>query len=311
MGVRTLTGRPRTVRSAAGIELAVTEFGDPDAAETVVLLHGWPDTSLLWTEIAPILAADYHVVVYDQRGHGQSSSPAHWQAFAFPELIDDLRAVIADVSPSAPAHVVGHDFGAMYAWEAICSEGSEAFATFTSVAGTNLDHWGLWTRKALRRPTLHRLNGMVRQALSSSYIVWLFVPGVPRLLFSYLGRERVWTRVLQTISGVPRGRAYLADTLASDMLSGVRIYRANIGRLFHPRVQHTSVPVQLIVALHDVAIQPIPLEDAAVWSDELVVRELPAGHWAPFTHPREIAELVRAFVSAHPRLHPEAEASDA
>ena len=54
----------RVVRNGE-IDLAVFEYGDP-SAETVVLVHGWPDTHHLWEEVVPLLSDRFHVVSYDQ-----------------------------------------------------------------------------------------------------------------------------------------------------------------------------------------------------------------------------------------------------
>jgi haloacetate dehalogenase len=42
----------------------------------VLLLHGFPETHLMWREIAPILARDFTVVCADLRGYGGSGCPA-------------------------------------------------------------------------------------------------------------------------------------------------------------------------------------------------------------------------------------------
>ncbi|MFP4596292.1 alpha/beta fold hydrolase, partial [Ralstonia sp.] len=62
----------RTVQSG-DVTLAVKTWGDP-ARPTVVLVHGYPDNSEVWHEMAPLLARDYYVIAYDVRGAGQSSA---------------------------------------------------------------------------------------------------------------------------------------------------------------------------------------------------------------------------------------------
>ena len=43
---------------------------------TVVLLHGWPETSHEWRHVTELLAGDHQVVVPDLRGFGASAKPA-------------------------------------------------------------------------------------------------------------------------------------------------------------------------------------------------------------------------------------------
>src|SRR4051812_12545863 len=42
----------------------------------VLLLHGWPQTHLIWQKIAPALAKEFTVICTDLRGYGDSSTPA-------------------------------------------------------------------------------------------------------------------------------------------------------------------------------------------------------------------------------------------
>ena len=41
----------------------------------LLLLHGYPETHLMWHKIAPRLAQEFTVVVPDLRGYGDSSKP--------------------------------------------------------------------------------------------------------------------------------------------------------------------------------------------------------------------------------------------
>ena len=64
----------RFVDSGDGVRIAVYEEGNPDGP-TVVLVHGWPDSHVLWDGVAPLLADRFRVVRYDNRGVGKSSVP--------------------------------------------------------------------------------------------------------------------------------------------------------------------------------------------------------------------------------------------
>ena len=66
-------GEHRRVATDDGVELAVTVAG-PDDAPTVVLSHCWTGSRAIWGPVAERLVADDHrVVLYDQRGHGEST----------------------------------------------------------------------------------------------------------------------------------------------------------------------------------------------------------------------------------------------
>lgn len=83
---------------------------------TLVLLHGWPDTSALWDDVAvELLAAGYRVVVPDLRGCGQSSKPTETSQYAMRILVHDVLCVI-DAVGADRVTLVGHDWGANLAW---------------------------------------------------------------------------------------------------------------------------------------------------------------------------------------------------
>lgn len=148
------------------VSLAVFEQGKADG-ETIVLVHGWPDTHELWNRIVPLLADDFRVVSYDSRGAGESTIPSRVQDYQLSALAGDLFAVIDAVSPGKPVHVLAHDWGSVETWEAVCEPGAEEkIASFSSISGPNLDHLASGSgrarpsvvssarrRRELRRPT--------------------------------------------------------------------------------------------------------------------------------------------------------------
>ncbi|GAB2645858.1 alpha/beta fold hydrolase [Prescottella soli] len=287
-----LVAQPRFV-SNGDIRLAVYEQGNP-TGETLVLVHGWPDTHDLWRHVIPHLADRFRIVSYDTRGAGASSAPGAVSAYALPLLARDLFAVIDAVSPDAPVHVLAHDWGAVETWEAVCEPGAEQrIASYTSISGPNLDHLGTWMRRRLaqRRPA-----GPLAQAAASAYTVLFQIPVVGTLPFR-LGLWRIWPTFLKYFDGLDPTLVRPAPTLATDMVTGLKRYRANIRpRLRHPRERRTDVPVQLVLNGRDKAVRPVGYEDTERWVSDLRRRELPAGHWSPISHGADVARLTAAFV---------------
>ena len=106
--------------STANITLAVRIWGDNNTlAPTLIMVHGFPDNSLVWQTIAEQLSKVFRVVAYDVRGAGDSSIPKATSAYKIRYLVDDLAAVIDAVSPSQAVHLIGHDWGAIQCWEAV------------------------------------------------------------------------------------------------------------------------------------------------------------------------------------------------
>jgi pimeloyl-ACP methyl ester carboxylesterase len=106
--------RQRTVKTN-GIELQVTEAGDPHNP-TVVLAHGFPELAYSWRHQIPVLVdAGYHVVAPDQRGYGNSSRPTAIDEYDVVSLCGDLVGLLDDLGKDE-AVFVGHDWGSMVVW---------------------------------------------------------------------------------------------------------------------------------------------------------------------------------------------------
>lgn len=108
--------RRRTVHTADGIPLAVTETGESGAEVTVVFIHGHCLRSDSWEALQTHLAAqsgrNVRMVSYDHRGHGKSgSAPA--QTYTIDQLARDLDTVLRDIAPHGPVVLVGHSMGGM------------------------------------------------------------------------------------------------------------------------------------------------------------------------------------------------------
>ncbi len=63
------------VRAEDGARLNVLAYGDADAP-VLVFCHGWTCNAAYWTPQINAFAENYRVVVYDQRGHGDSEAGA-------------------------------------------------------------------------------------------------------------------------------------------------------------------------------------------------------------------------------------------
>ncbi len=103
------------VQVSDGVELNVATTG---SGRPVVLLHGFPQTHLMWRHVAADLAADHTVIMPDLRGYGDSDKPADTG------LTYSKRTMAADVVAVARAlghdrfALAGHDRGAHVAFRA-------------------------------------------------------------------------------------------------------------------------------------------------------------------------------------------------
>jgi len=289
-------GRARTHRivDTGEVRLAVTERGDA-GRPPVVLVHGYPDTSSVWDEVAADLAGRFHVIAYDVRGAGASTAPRGTHGYRLARLAGDLAAVIDEVSPDRPVHLVGHDWGSIQAWEAVGrTRLAGRIASFTSVGGPSLDQVAAW----LRRRAVSGPRGLADAAGQLGrwwYVGFFRLPALPEITWR-AGLGHHWGRILQAGGGVRPRPGHPAGTITGDAVRGLALYRANIGaRPRRARPVPVDVPVQIVIATRDPFIARRTHLAVAGYAPRLWRREIRAGHWVPRTHPRRLARWIAEF----------------
>ncbi|WP_394824490.1 alpha/beta fold hydrolase [Pendulispora albinea] len=80
---------------------------------TVVLIHGWPESSRAWRHVMPRLARRYRVIAPDLRGIGGTSAPA--PEYAKAALARDVHELVATLGAQR-VFVIGHDIGGIVAY---------------------------------------------------------------------------------------------------------------------------------------------------------------------------------------------------
>ncbi|WP_051027701.1 alpha/beta fold hydrolase [Nocardia higoensis] len=293
----TVTDSVFTARASVrrdGVELAVFECGDP-AGVPVLLIHGWPDTHLLWDEVASRLPAGFRVIAFDNRGAGASSAPAAVADYRIEELAADVFAVLDAVAPGQRAHILGHDWGSVLGWEVVADpRARDRIASFTALSGPNLDFLGAYLRGPF---SLARLRGTVEQGIASAYTIAFQIPGMAEPVLRLLSRR--WPKFLAFFDELDADRVRPAPTLLPDMLNNLKLYRANIRpRMRDPHPRPIEVPVQLLVASGDRAVRPVVNAEAPRWVRDLTTTSFDARHWSPISHPDEVARHFATFVTA-------------
>lgn len=281
----------RYVESNDGTRIAVYEEGNPDGP-AVVMVHGWPDSHVLWDGVVPLLAEKFRIIRYDNRGAGASSTPTKAAAYAMTHFADDFAAVIAELAPGERVHVVAHDWGSAGMWEYVGRpEAADRVASFTSVSGPSSDHFSRYVRDGIKQPYRpKRFSHAVSQAGHLSYMAGFSVPVLAPALM------RRWAKRMRPllVRGIPREKVHHGDTFVTDASNGMNIYRANffgsVGRA--GRGRQIDVPVQVIVNLEDPYVRPYVYDDTARWVPRLWRRDIRAGHWSPFSHPQVVATAV-------------------
>lgn len=87
--------------------LASRHYGQGDAGETVLLLHGLFGSAAHWHHMAVPLSARHRVLAVDLRNHGASP---HTESMDYPGMAEDVCALL-DAQGLGRVHVVGHSMG--------------------------------------------------------------------------------------------------------------------------------------------------------------------------------------------------------
>ncbi|BBZ23555.1 alpha/beta fold hydrolase [Mycolicibacter hiberniae] len=291
-----------TVTSPDGVRLAVHAYTDLDPQRaTILAIHGYPDNHHVWDGVAGELIEQYpgryNVVAYDVRGAGESSSPGEKSGYRFPQLVNDVAAVIEHLGGHGidQVHLLGHDWGSIQGWAAVTAPTVAAkVGSYTSISGPHLDYAGRFLRSARN---LRTLADVFRQLLESSYI-WLFLtPRVPEAAF----RSGLGVRVLGWLDRIGRsGNPQPAMPRGeNDYVNGLNLYRANMpGPFLKPAapLPVTDVAVQVLAPRLDVFVSPALQRFTGSIPAVHRVVDIDGGHWVVIDRPGVIARLTDEWI---------------
>jgi haloacetate dehalogenase len=283
---------------AAAIHIQRGGSGPP-----VLLLHGFPETLVMWRDIAPLLAEHFSVVCADLRGYGRSSCPPSAEdhsPYSKRELARDMVAVMSRLGFERFS-IAGHDRGGRVAYRAALDhpERVERLAVLDVVPieaaweraddRLALGFWP-WSLLAQPEPFPERLVGaapeaVIDQALS---LEW----GTPTSTF-----------------GDDTRAEYLAQLQDPDHLHAIcEEYRAAAGidrehdRANHAAGNRIACPVLALWSRTGplgswYADDGGPLEIWRELATDVTGRPVEGGHFFPEEHPEETARALAAFFS--------------
>jgi haloacetate dehalogenase len=282
--------------SGAGAQLRFVVGG---SGTPVVLLHGFPQTHVMWRHVAPVLAASHTVVAPDLRGYGASEVPpsaADHGTFSFRAMAEDVVALMAGLGFERFA-VVGHDRGARVAHRLA------------------LDHPERVERAAVLDilPTLAMYEG-ADQAFGTRYWHWFFLiqpaPFPERILSAsvdFFMQAGLGPLVASGAISAEAYTAYLDAARDPEVVRGwCEDYRAAATiDLEHDRAdraagRRVTCPLFVLWGARNEVWKGF--EDAlVVWrrhADDVRGRALDCGHYLPEEAPDETAELLAGFLAA-------------
>ncbi|MFI7604988.1 alpha/beta fold hydrolase [Micromonospora sp. NPDC049366] len=288
LGIKGFDYQRVTVDEGVALSAAVGGSGPP-----VVLLHGFPQTHLMWRHVAADLAADHTVICPDLRGYGASDKPADTDGARYAK-----RTMAADVV--ALARALGHDRFAL--------AGHDRGALVAVRAG--LDHPDAVTHLAALDvlPTLDMWDVLHGTTAAVGFHLYLMAqpPGLPEQLIAgsadaFFGHFLdVWTRDPEAIPADVRA-AYLAASRGA-VTSIVADYRASAGiDVTHDRADLAAgnrlrMPVTVLQQDWGAALGYDAVALWRAWAPDLAHRTVTCGHFMAEEAPAEVVAELRALL---------------
>jgi pimeloyl-ACP methyl ester carboxylesterase len=271
------------------LNAAVGGSGSP-----VVLLHGFPQTHLMWRHVAADLAADHTVICPDLRGYGDSDKPADTDGHTYAK-----RTMAADIV--ALARALGHDRFAL--------AGHDRGALVAIRAG--LDHPDAVSHLASLDvlPTLDMWDVMRGTSAAVGFHLYLMAQpvGLPERLIggspdAFFGHFLdIWTRNPEAIPAEVRA-AYLNASRAA-VTSIVADYRASAGvDVEHDEVDRRAgnrlrMPVSVLQQDWGAALGFDAAALWRAWAPELRHHTVSCGHFMAEEAPAEVVKALRDLLA--------------
>lgn len=286
----------RRVPVADGVSLNVAVAG---SGSPVVLLHGFPQTHLMWRHVAADLAADHTVICPDLRGYGASDKPpanadadADTDAYAKRTMAADIVALARALGHERFA-LAGHDRGALVAFRA----GLDHPATITHLACLDV------------LPTLDMWDVLHGTTAAVGFHLFLMAqpPGLPERMIAACPDD-FFGHFLDLWAGDPRAipaevrTAYL-DACRAAVPSIVADYRASAGiDVDHDRAdrdggRRLTMPLTVIQQDWGAALGYDAAALWRAWADDLDHRTVGYGHFMAEEAPADIAKALRELLT--------------
>jgi haloacetate dehalogenase len=289
MASTTFTQRRVPVADGVALNVAIGGSGRP-----IVLLHGFPQTHLMWRHVAADLAADHTVICPDLRGYGGSDKPADPDGQAYSK-----RTMAADIIALAQAFghdrfaLVGHDRGALVAIRA----GLDHPDTVTHLASLDV------------LPTLDMWDVMRGTSASIGFHLYLMAqpPGLPEQLISgaadaFFGHFLDSWAVDPTAIPPDVRAAYLSASRAA-IGSIVADYRASAGvDVEHDQADRAAgnrltMPVTVLQQDWGAALGFDAAGRWRAWASDLVHTTVSCGHFMAEEAPADVVRALRDLLA--------------
>jgi len=260
------------------IEIFYLEIGPADA-EPLVLIMGWGGDHTAWAFQVPALSTQYRVVLFDNRGAGQTDQRD--VAYTIPGMADDTVGLL-DALGIGRAHVAGLSMGGMIAQEIALSHPVRVLTLQLHCTLPQTDAFLSFRGDGMMRVRAHES----REDFARMMLAWVLSPK------TIAERPDLVELLIQ--------RA--VDNPYPTSLVGLRRQAEAIGQWSSlQRLGRIRMPTLITTGADDIMVPPRHSRDlhARIPHADLVV--IPdAGHLHPIEQPEAFNRAVLAFLSRHP-----------
>lgn len=273
-------------------KVAYRTYGDKKHPP-LMLVHGWPQSSYCWHEVAQSLK-DYYVIAPDLRGLGDSERTLDIKAYAKNELGEDLFA-LADALGIEEFYLGGHDWGSAVVQEMALLHPNriKKLILINMVIINNFEG----KKKAAAQLT----KGMFK---SSWYQFFQSIPDFPEALLA--GKEDIWIRFFSRGISRPIPEEAIAEytrcyKIPHTITTGANFYRsipADRERWKDYADKKIQVPTHLIHGeLDPVVIKAFLYKAETAFEHPIDITYLNGGHFICDEQPQAVAEAIKVFLA--------------
>ena len=267
----------------------------------IVFLHGFPEFWYEWKNQLAEFSRDHTAVAPDLRGYNLSSNPEELSAYAIPNLVADVHALVTTLLKSTGGSkftLVAHDWGGVLAW-VYAAQHPEMLDKLVIL---NAPHPTIFGRELRENPA---------QQKASEYMLMFRSQEAEALLsedeFAWLKRA-----VLGSNPSKVDEDAYVeAWSQPGALTGGLNYYRASgvgpppssAATSATPPAQTTPpmmvrVPTLVIWGEKDTALLTGNLNGLDQYVPKLTVKRIPDGtHWIPREKAADVNRLIREFLA--------------
>ena len=259
----------------------------------LMLVHGWPQSSYCWHEVAQYLN-DYYIIAPDLRGLGDSERTLELKSYTKDELGKDLFA-LADALGIDHFYLCGHDWGSAVVQEMALAQPQriEKLILINMMIINNFEG----KKKAAEK----LVKGMFK---SSWYQFFQSIPDLPEALIA--GKEDVWIRFFSR--GISRPIPEEAITeytrcyqIPHTITTGANLYRtipADRERWQTYKDKKITVPTHLIHGeLDPVVVKEFLYKAETAFTPPINITYLAGGHFICDEQPQAVAEVIQSFLA--------------